>query len=181
VDDDRDKSLRMRASDSERQAVVELLKVALDDGRLKMDEYVDRMGKAYEAVTVGDLALLHDDLPLTATPVKRVAPPAPHVASAPTVVPAGPAPVPQTGIRGAYSELPAGLKVLWTLWFAAVSINIVVWLLVGVTTVSFPYPWPLWVAGPAGAALFGISAPTLQAKRARQARRKELPPKEAKD
>lgn len=174
VDDDRDKSLRMRASDSERQAVVELLKVALDDGRLKMDEYVDRMAKAYEAVTVGDLALLHDDLPFTTTPVKR-APAAPP--TMPAMASAEPSPVPQTGIRGAYSELPAGLKVLWTLWFAAVSINIVVWLLVGVTTASFPYPWPLWVAGPAGAALFGVSAPTLQAKRARQAKRKGLPPK----
>lgn len=183
MDDDRDKSLRMRASDAERQAVVEVLKVALDDGRLKMDEYVDRMGKAYEAVTVGDLALLHDDLPFPAVPaasVKRVAPvaPAPRVASPPAPVPADPPPLPPTGIRGAYSELPAGLKVLWTLWFAAVSINIVVWFLVGVTTVSFPYPWPLWVAGPAGAALFGVSAPTLQAKRARQAKRRELPSKD---
>ena len=66
-----DKRQRMRVSDSERQAVVEVLKQALDDGRLKMDEYVDRMGKAYEAVTIGDLELLHDDLPVGApTPAR---------------------------------------------------------------------------------------------------------------
>jgi hypothetical protein len=176
-----DKKLRMRASDSERQAVVEVLKVALDDGRLKMDEYVERMEKAYEASTVGDLALLHDDLPDAVVPVRAPAArtssasAAPFVASAPA--PVQPAPVPATGIRGAYSELPAGLKVLWTIWFAAVSINVVVWVLVGLTSMSFPYPWPLWVAGPAGAALFGISAPTLQAKRSREAKRKGLPPR----
>ncbi|MFD0637437.1 DUF1707 domain-containing protein [Catenulispora yoronensis] len=177
----------MRASDSERQEVVEVLKVALDDGRLRMDEYVDRMEKAYEAVTVGDLALLHDDLPHELVPLKRTPAPEMPVAPAPMYsepapVPLGPPPVPATGIRGAYAELPGGLKVLWTVWFAAVSINVVVWLLVGLTSMSFPYPWPLWVAGPAGAALWGISAPTLQAKRAREAKRRRqgLPPKKQK-
>jgi hypothetical protein len=174
-----DKKLRMRASDSERQAVVEVLKVALDDGRLKMDEYVERMEKAYEALTVGDLAQLHDDLPDVVVPHKAPVASAasgsaaPFVAAAPVPVEAAPVP----GIRGAYADLPAGLKVLWTIWLAAVSINVVVWVLVGLTTASFPYPWPLWVAGPAGAALFGISAPTVQAKRLRQAKRRELPPK----
>ena len=165
----------MRASDSERQAVVEILKVALDDGRLKMDEYVERMERAYEATTVGDLALLHDDLPHVVVPVKRQ--PVPQVPVMPAVEPVPAVPAPATGIRGAYSELPAALKVLWTIWFAGVSINVVVWVLLGLTSMSFPYPWPLWVAGPAGAALFGISAPTLQAKRSRQARRKGLPPR----
>ena len=174
---DDDKKLRMRASDSERQAVVEVLKVALNDGRLKMDEYLERMERAYEATTIGDLVLLHDDLPNV--PAKRVAAPETHAAPAlnPIPAPAGPPPAPASGVRGAYSELPAGLKVLWTIWFAAVSINVVVWVLLGLTSMSFPYPWPLWVAGPAGAALLGISAPTLQAKRSRQARRTGLPPK----
>ncbi|NUR62078.1 MAG: DUF1707 domain-containing protein [Catenulispora sp.] len=169
----------MRASDSERQAVVEVLKGALNDGRLKMDEYVERMERAYEATTIGELVLLHDDLPNV--PVRAAGPDA-HAAPfvnpmIPAPAPAGPPPPPAAGIRGAYSELPAALKVLWTIWFAAVSINVVVWVLVGLTSMSVPYPWPLWVAGPLGAALFGISAPTLQAKRSRQGRRKGLPPK----
>ena len=58
----------MRASDAERQDVVERLRAALDDGRLKMDEYVERMGRAYDAVTHGDLAPLCRDLPETTTP-----------------------------------------------------------------------------------------------------------------
>jgi hypothetical protein len=189
---DGDKRQRMRVSDSERQDVVEVLKQALDDGRLKMDEYVERMEKAYEAVTIGDLELLHDDLPLGA-PATAVVPAAPQVpvpnqppAPAPPAPqpvylvptpPPAPPPTPHPGVRGAYVDLPGGLKVLWTLWFAAVSINVMVWMLVGLTTASFPYPWPLWVAGPAGAALFGISAPVLQSRRARwEKQRRQLPP-----
>ncbi|WP_194926611.1 DUF1707 SHOCT-like domain-containing protein [Catenulispora pinisilvae] len=196
---DGDKRQRMRVSDSERQAVVEILKTAMDDGRLKMDEYVERMEKAYEAVTIGDLELLHDDLPTSAPAPAQVAPvgipgpvpgaapvppPPPVAPSAPAaqpvyLVPTPPAvpPTPHPGVRGAFVDLPGGLKVLWTILFAAVSINIVIWVLVGVTTVSFPYPWPLWVAGPAGAALFGISAPVLQSRRAKwEKQRRQLPP-----
>ena len=184
-----DKRQRMRASDSERQAVVEVLNRALDDGRLKMDEYVERMEKAYEAVTIGDLELLHDDLPMGAdthapAPVAPAAPafapppvPAPQPVYLVNTPPPAPPPTPHPGVRGAYVDLPGGLKVLWTILFAAVAINVVVWVLVGVTTASFPYPWPLWVAGPAGAALFGISAPVVQSRRARwEKQRRQLPP-----
>jgi hypothetical protein len=171
----------MRASDSERQAVVEVLKRSLDDGRLKMDEYVERMEKAYEAVTIGDLEVLHDDLPIVAhsepvvrpTPVSNPAPPPVYNVAAP--IPAPP-PMAHPGIRGAYVDLPGGLKVLWTIWFAAVAINVVVWVLVGLTSLSVPYPWPLWVAGPAGAALYGISAPVVQSRRAKWAKQRGLPP-----
>ena len=55
---------QMRASDRDRQEVVDRLRSAVEDGRLKMEEYVDRMGRAYQAVTYGDLAPLHADLPM---------------------------------------------------------------------------------------------------------------------
>jgi hypothetical protein len=145
-----------------------------------MDEYVERMEKAYEAVTVGDLELLHDDLPSAggghppAVPAPRAPAPPP---TGPPTAPPPPPPAAHPGIRGAYVDLPGGLKVLWTILGAAVAINIVVWVLVGVTTLSFPYPWPLWVAGPAGAALLGVSAPVVQARRARwEKQRRQLPP-----
>lgn len=180
-----DKRQRMRVSDSERQAVVEVLKRALDDGRLKMDEYVERMGKAYEAVTIGDLEPLHDDLPIHASAPAQAAPAAPAFAPQPaapatTTAPAplpAPPPTPHPGLRGAYVDLPTGLKVLWTILFSIVGINLVVWVLLGVTTASFPYPWPLWVAGPPGATLLAISAPVLQGRRARwEKQRRQLPP-----
>jgi hypothetical protein len=43
---------KMRASDRDRQQVVERLGRALEDGRLAMEEYVNRMEAAYQA---GDL------------------------------------------------------------------------------------------------------------------------------
>lgn len=46
----------MRASDHDRQQVVERLRAGIEDGRLQMEEYVERVGRAYQAVTYGDLA-----------------------------------------------------------------------------------------------------------------------------
>lgn len=39
-----------------------------------------------------------------------------------------------------------------------VSINVVVWVLVSATTAHLIYPWPLWVAGPWGIVLLGVTA-----------------------
>jgi len=139
----------MRASDADRQEVVERLRSALDDGRLKMDEYLERMGVAYEAVTYGDLVPLYRDLP-EAKPVAR-----PQAAAPPA-----PAPAPRAEVvrRGAFASLPTPLKVLWTIWATVVSINVVVWVLVSATTAHLIYPWPLWVAGPWGVVLLGVTA-----------------------
>lgn len=158
--DDRHK---MRASDTDRQQVVERLRSALEDGRLKMDEYLDRMGLAYEAVTYGDLATLSADLPPSGPMATReVAPPAtvPQAVAAPA---------------GFLADLPATLKVLWTIWLAAVSINVVVWVLVSGTSGHLIYPWPVWVAGPSGAALFAVSAGVRQIRRSRRSDARRLP------
>lgn len=48
------------------------------------------------------------------------------------------------------SRLPTALRLLWTIWLAAVSINVVVWALVSATHGHLAYPWPVWVAGPYG-------------------------------
>jgi hypothetical protein len=161
----------MRASDADRQEVVERLRGALEEGRLKMSEYLERMELAYEAVTNGALAPLCRDLPearpvarqqaaqAPQAPAERAAPPAPH------------APSPQTEVvrRGVFASLPTPLKVLWTIWLTAVSINVVVWVLVSATTAHLIYPWPVWVAGPWGAALFGLSVGVTQIRRSRRA------------
>jgi hypothetical protein len=60
--------------------------------------------------------------------------------------------------------LPATLRVLWTIWLAAVSVNVVVWFLVSVTHGHLAYPWPLWVAGPYGALLAAVSVAVLGAR-----------------
>jgi hypothetical protein len=158
----------MRASDIDRQEVVERLRGALEEGRLKMNEYLDRMGLAYEAVTYGDLAPLCRDLP-EARPLAR--PEAAQTAPAAPAAPRAPSPAPQAEVvrHGAFARLPTPLKVLWTIWLTAVSINVVVWVLVSATTGTLLYPWPLWVAGPWGAALFGLSVGATQIRRSRRA------------
>jgi hypothetical protein len=143
----------MRASDADRQEVVERLRGALDEGRLKMDEYLERMGLAYEAVTYGDLVPLYRDLP----EAKLVA--RPEAAPAPAPVPA-PAPQAEVVRRGAFASMPTPLKVAWTVWATVVSINVVVWVLVSATSAQLVYPWPLWVAGPWGVVLLGVTALT---------------------
>jgi hypothetical protein len=158
-----DDRLDMRASDAERQDVVERLRAALDDGRLKTDEYVERMGRAYEAVTHGDLVPLCRDLPETTTPAPARPPASPP---APVTTPA-PVPAPPADHLGVFARQPAALKVLWTIWLVAVSVNVVVWVLVSGTTAHLMYPWPLWVAGPYGAALLAISAAAAQFRRGR--------------
>jgi hypothetical protein len=139
-------ALAMRASDRDREQVVDRLRSAMEDGRLTTDEYVDRVGLAYQARTYAELAPLDADLP-RALPAL-----------------ATDTPEPSTPPRGAISRpstragLPVLLRVMWAIWLTAVSINVVVWVLVSLTTGNLLYPWPLWVAGPYGAALFAISA-----------------------
>ncbi len=53
----------MRASDSEREAVVERLRIASTEGRLTLAELTDRTEAAYLAQTQGELAQITADLP----------------------------------------------------------------------------------------------------------------------
>jgi hypothetical protein len=158
--DDRQK---MRASDHDRQEVVDRLSGALEDGRLKVDEFEDRVGLAYRGVTHGDLAQLYADLPAAGSRTGEAAPPAL----------APPACVRRQGVL---ADLPTTLKVLWTIWLTAMLINVTVWALVSGISAHLVYPWPLWVAGPYGAALFAVSVGVTQIRRGRLSAERRLPP-----
>ena len=54
---------KMRASDSDRDRVVEVLNVAFSEGRLSKDEYDGRLENALSARTYADLDQLVNDLP----------------------------------------------------------------------------------------------------------------------
>jgi uncharacterized protein DUF1707/uncharacterized protein DUF4234 len=54
---------QLRVSDSERQAAVDRLRAAHDEGRLDLDEYDRRLAGAYGSVTYADLDRLFTDLP----------------------------------------------------------------------------------------------------------------------
>ena len=146
----------MRASDHDRQEVVDRLRGALDDGRLTLEEYLDRMAHAYQAVTHADLVPLCADLPAGGRGPARPRPPRrPGCGGVTRGRGAGPWWRPAAG-RSAAS--PRRSRVLWTIWLISVSVNVVVWGLVSVTTASLIYPWPMWVAGPYGAVLLALSA-----------------------
>ncbi len=73
-------TLDHRASDAERDATADRLRVAGGDGRLDPDELEQRLDAAYSAKTLGDLAALTRDLP-AAPPA--AAPPEPKLDSQP--------------------------------------------------------------------------------------------------
>jgi hypothetical protein len=65
----------LRASDAERERTVELLRRHSVDGRLTLEEFAERISRAYEAKTRDELHQLTSDLPPeTSLPVQRRAP-----------------------------------------------------------------------------------------------------------
>ncbi|WP_433511933.1 DUF1707 SHOCT-like domain-containing protein [Nonomuraea sp. CA-143628] len=139
---------KIRASDGDREVVAERLSAALTEGRLSMQEYDDRLGRAFQAVTYGELADLLGDLPRA----KAKPQPAPRGAAVPA---------------GLLATLPRWLRILWAIWAVKVSINLVVWVMLSVSDASLVYFWPMWIIGPPGAALFGLSAATTMMRRGR--------------
>jgi hypothetical protein len=141
---------RLRAADEDRQWVAERLRAALDQGRLRLAEYDDRLRLAYQAQTYAELNLLLDDLP-PAIVGGTVAVAQQH----PPQVPAGSQAAPPEAVD-AGRGLPTALLVLWIIWCGVVGINLVTWLLVMAFN-GWVYPWPAWVAGPSGVALLTVT------------------------
>jgi hypothetical protein len=138
---------KLRVSDSERQAAVERLRHAHDEGRLDLDEYDRRLAAAYASKTYGDLDSLFLDLPApgTVSVVHRQASPVPRKAAAPAVA------------EGAFVRMPLALKILWTVYGSVVAVNLMVWFLVSVSSTGGVYFWPMWLLIP-GAALGTVTA-----------------------
>ena len=154
---------RLRAGDGDRDAVAEQLREAHAEGRLTIEELEDRLDKTYAARTFADLAPLTADLP--PRPFGASVPrPAEVARPRPTNVPASRRDA-QSG-----SWIDSGLRAGWYAWTVAVSINVVIWLIVTVSSGDPVYFWPIWVAGPWGAVLI---ATTLSR---RAERRRQLPP-----
>ena len=136
---------QMRAGDSDRLRVVDALRVALDEGRLSLAEYDERVAQAYKSLTYADLSTLLEDLPSAQQGVLAIPMPPPT----PPVVPPRPKPKKR--------RIPLALMILWTIWLAGVGVNMAVWMLVSVMAGHLLYFWPVWVAGPAGATLLAVT------------------------
>src|SRR5262245_34242099 len=123
----------MRAADSDRQAVADKLKQALDEGRLDLGEYDERLQKTYAAKTYGDLSGLLDDLP--------AAPPATQPKSDPVAQGAAPAPV--------MSSRGGQLVKAWLGGFGGIFVvSSVVWLITSLGSGHALYFWPVWLLIP---------------------------------
>jgi hypothetical protein len=128
----------LRAADADRQQIADQLKSALDEGRLSLHEYDERVGLAYAARTYAELLTLVADLPRPGLNAAEVR--ARRAADA----------------RRAARRLPTALLVLWTIWGAATVVNLVVWVLVMLSVHEHRYPWPVWMLVP-GAALGAVT------------------------
>lgn len=115
-----------RASDAERDATAERLRVAGGDGRLDPEELEERLDAAYAAKTVGELAVLTRDLP--AAPAAK-----------PTVVP--------NSERGLDSQ---AIRARLATFIIANTICIAIWAASGANG-GF---WPIWVIFGTGIGLF---------------------------
>lgn len=132
-----------RASDADRDRVAALLREAHAEGRLDVDELAERLDATYASRTYGELAALTQDLPVA----HDRPPPAPVSGPTPAVPGAAPA-RPSTRDRD--------LRGAWSAWGVAVSVNVVIWLIVAITSGPV-YFWPVWVAGPWGAVLLVLT------------------------
>ncbi|MGI5245618.1 DUF1707 SHOCT-like domain-containing protein [Dactylosporangium sp. CA-139066] len=139
----------LRAADVDRQFVAERLKAALDEGRLSLVEYDDRLKDAYAARTYGDLDAILKDLP-GFHPVSD-SQLAPHEPASPDR--GGDDPDERRRGRDRDGRNPRWLIGIWSAWIVAVSVNVVIWALVSISSGEAVYFWPMWVAGPWGAVL----------------------------
>ncbi|TDC34799.1 DUF1707 domain-containing protein [Micromonospora sp. 15K316] len=128
----------MRAADADRQAVADRLRLALDEGRLDLHEYDERLQRAYGARTYGELDGLLTDLP-------PVTPPAGSQVSVPAAAPvvAGTPP-------DARSATARWLFQIWMPYLQVVPVVLGVWAISSASSGELLYFWPGWVAGPWG-------------------------------
>jgi hypothetical protein len=160
----------LRAADVDRQFVAERLKGALDEGRISLSEYDERLRDAYASKTYGDLDKVLADLP-GFVPVEHS-----QVMPASTTYPTDA--VRQEMAGRPLSGVPKWLIGVWSAWLIAVSVNVVIWLLVSVSSSELVYFWPMWVAGPWGAVLLattviGLLNPDKQREIERKAEQRE--------
>ncbi|MGY4102861.1 DUF1707 domain-containing protein [Nocardia sp. R16R-3T] len=92
---------RLRASDADREKIAEQLPVAMNDGRLSLHEYDDRLEQVYAARTYGELTPLLLDLPV---PRKEVP---------------------------AARRVPQWVVIMWIPWVAVNALCVAIWLATG--------------------------------------------------
>lgn len=129
VSADGDRAL-MRASDGDRQQVAQRLQSALDEGRLGLTEYDERLRDTYAARTYAELDEVTADLPAQVGPVHSTGGSEPGHRSAIEK---------QTARSGWWDE--------WKSWLGGALIMIAIW---GGTSIASADLQPFWPAIPLG-------------------------------
>lgn len=140
----------MRAADDDRQAVADQLRVAVDEGRLDLHEYDERLHRAYTAKTYGELDVLLADLPVGSAPV--VASGA-GTARSGELVATGAVDSTVLSTSGGRSVTRRWVVEVWGPWLRAVPIVVGIWAVTSLLAQNLLFFWPGWVAGPWGVVL----------------------------
>ncbi len=132
----------LRAADTDRAAVAEVLGAHMSAGRLTVAEFDERLSRAYAAKTYGELDELTADLPplgkSAVTPV-----PAPRQESHPAPAACGDS----NPWAGGWDHNS------WRSWLTTSLIVVTIWAATSLASWEFHYFWPIWVIGPWGAVL----------------------------
>lgn len=114
----------LRASDGDREKIVEQLRLAMNEGRLSLHEFDDRLQKVYAARTYGELQPVLADLPVPRDKKVRL-----DKQKRPRAV-------------------PQWVIIMWIPWVAVNILILAIYLATGAG-----YFWPFWVEVPWGCAL----------------------------
>ena len=147
----------LRAADADRAAVATVLGEHMAAGRLTVDEYDERLSRAYAARTYGDLDQLTADLPSTRRP--QAAQPVAHCH-----------PYPARACGAGPWSAGGSTAAAWRSWLSTALIVVTIWAVASIASTSLLYFWPIWVIGPWGAVLL---ARTLTGDDDRHARRRD--------
>ncbi|RJO69949.1 DUF1707 domain-containing protein [Nocardia panacis] len=116
----------LRASDGDREKIVEQLRLAMNEGRLTVHEFDDRLQKVYAARTYGELSPVLADLPVPKE-LRAIKKNAPALSVA---------------------AVPQWVIIMWIPWVAINALLLTIWVATGAG-----YFWPFWAAAPTAAAL----------------------------
>lgn len=146
---------RLRASDTDRERVLELLREHHAVGRIDAEEYDERLNKVFAAKTLGELDGLLADLPaidLYQLPSAGIRPVVKGGARGGTVRARGGG---GAGLDRRGDGRPAPRQAAaWVTWTAASSLLLIVWLGVGIASGGMAWlPWFLLIVIPWGLAI----------------------------
>ncbi|WP_438872380.1 DUF1707 SHOCT-like domain-containing protein [Paractinoplanes maris] len=123
----------MRAADEDRRQVADQLRLALEEGRLDLTEYDERLQGAYAAKTYAELDRLLTDLP-----------------NAAPLVPARPA---EVAVAAPEGDRAAWLGHVWGSWAKALVFFTLIWGVSSLASSEAVFYWPVWIVGPWGVVL----------------------------